>query len=110
MNDKTTTIRPVSIYYPSVSSRPYGYGYKDMRPNEPRYMNFNSDNVYTQLHSRTPNWEGMLFDDVKKMLPRKWRVVNLYNVDYYRQRDRFDAMRLTIFIDDRGVITSLAYA
>jgi len=108
MNESTT--RPVNIYFPSTVSRPYGYGYKDMRVGEPRYVYFKSDKAYSQMHSRTPEWEGKQIDEVRHMFPRKWRVINLYNTDYYRQQDHFDGMRLTMFVDDRNVITSLTYS
>jgi hypothetical protein len=110
MNDSTGRVRPVSIYFPSATSRPFGYGYSDMRLSEPQYMYFKSDMAYSQMHSRTPEWEGMQFEEIQHLLPRKWRMINLYNVDYYRTKDRFDGMRLTIFVDDQGVITSLSYS
>jgi hypothetical protein len=107
MNDHESRVRPVSIYYPSAADHPYGYGYMDMRRFEPAYINFKSGYPYSQQHSRAPAWEGMFLSDVKSVLPHNYRVINLYNAYY---RDHYDPTRLTLFVDDQNIITSLTYS
>ena len=109
MNDTTSRVRP-AIYYPSLSAWPHGFGYKYMFPlpgqrNIPHH--YNDDYPYTQLHSRTPDWVGMHIDNVLKAgVPAPYRVVGPRS---FVPTSGYVSNRLNIFIDDKGIITSLAY-
>lgn len=108
MNDHETRVRSASIYFPSAATHPHGYGNMDMRRREPTYINSKSDYPYSQMHSRTPAWEGKHLSEIANLLPRNNRIINLRRGN--QRNHRYDATRLTIFINDASVITSLMYA
>jgi hypothetical protein len=108
--ERETPLRPVNVYYPGLYPGErmiyHGYAYQNMHPRKQPAQFFNSDYPYSTLVSSTPDWVGLNLLDVINYVKQPFRIIRprqLYpNSDYVGNR-------LNIFVDDKNVITSLAY-
>ena len=108
--ERETPLRSVNVYYPALNTGErmimHGYAYQNMHPRAKDHQFFNSDYPYSTLHSSTPKWVGLNLRQVINYVKEPFRVI--------RPGQKFPSSnyvgnRLNIFVDEKNIITSLAY-